>query len=822
MTESAGIMGVLFSLNYQYPLYLLLLIPLLLILWYVLFKTQVVFEDKKQEKEYAAFLTRRQWLRLSVLGVRTLAVMLLVLSLAAPYLITEVAIQGDKNVKLLVDESTSFSLFDQSVAKKVEETLKDLFPTSVKVIATGTESHLGDEILASMSQNDNIFLITDGNTNGGRTLADLGFYATVLNVSISAINVEMLKQDASITVLGPSKTVSNVENNFYVVIENPNQLSYTVVVTIDGEEVLREETSQMQIPFTHTFAEGEHTIVAELVVNDAFAENNKFYKTLEVLPKPKILFVSKKDSPLQAVLEELYLVTRQLSLPTTSEQLSEYSAIVINDIPKLSTAQVELLSSYVVDGNGLFVVGGIHSFDQGDYEGSFFETLLPVRIGQGDKIEGGTNVVLVIDISGSTGQGFGGGSVVDYEKAQAVSILDDLRPGDKVALVAFNAQAFELTSLLPIQDVKATMTNQIERLKDGGGTMIAAGLASGINILGSVIGSKQIVLISDGRTQAPDQAIAMAEEASRQGIQVYTVGVGGNTDEEHLRRLAVTGLGSYYAPGETQRLRLAFGRLEQGKEGEGGWRLGIADTTHFITQDLEIDATVGGFNQVIPKSAARALITTQDGHPIVTVWRFGLGRVAVLSTDDGTWYGGELLSPKNSQVISRSINWAIGDLNRKREYYVAVKDTFIDQDLDIWLRSPQTPDTSTYAFEKVDERLYNAQHTAAQTGFEDILGKNVAVNYNSEYQKVGVNPELEDFVVRSGGMMVDPDDVARMKALVESGSLRSKKTTKYYRWPFLLIALLLLVTEICIRRVIDNFVQGGSAQKLMFGATKRI
>ena len=791
------IIPLFFSLNYQSPLYFFLLIPLLIVLWYTTFKTLVIFEDKKQEKEYHILLTKRQWLRLFVLAARTLAVLLLVASLAAPYLITEVAVAGDKNVKLLVDQSKSFSLFDQSVATTVEENLKDLFPTSVKTIASGTESHLGDEILGSMSQNDNIFLITDGNTNGGRTLTDLGFYATVLNVTVNAINVLQLQKDASVTILGPSKTVSNVENNFYVVVENPSQLSYTVVVTIDGEEVLREDTAETQIPVTHTFSEGQHQMVAEILLADTFTENNKFYKTLEVLPKPKVLFISPEGSPLQPVLDELYVVTRRSKLPSTLEEFQEYSSIVLNDIPTLTNAQVELLSSFVVDGNGLFVVGGVNSFDFGNYEGTLLETLLPVRVGQGEQIEGDTNVVVVIDISASTGQGFGGNSVVDVEKAQAISIINDLRPTDNVAVVAFNAEAFPLTTLLPVKDNKNTFVNQIQRLKDGGGTVIAAGLASAINIVSNKIGSKQIVLISDGKTQAPDQALAMAQEANRQGIQVYTVGVGESTDEEQLRRLAYAGGGTYSAPSQVQRLRLAFDRFDaQGEDRSAGWHLGIADTNHFITQDLEIDASVGGFNQVVPKSAARALIT---------VWLFGLGRVAVLSTDDGTWYGGELLSPKNSQIISRSINWAIGDLNRKREYYVDVKDTFIDQPLEIWVRSPQTPDTSSYAFEKVDERLYHAQHTASKTGFQNVLGKTVAVNYNSEYQKIGLNDELENFVVRSGGMMVDPDDVEAMKALVESASLRTKKTTKYYRWPFLFIALLILLIEICVRRIIDNF-----------------
>ena len=236
------------SLNYQSPGYLFLIIPLIALVWFLALRTVVHFDEHKKEKWYAQFLQRKLWLRGFVLITRTLAVILIVVSLASPYLITDVQIPGDKNVKILVDQSDSFSLFDQSAAKKLEENLKKLFPTSVSVIASGTESHLADEILSALSLGDNIFLVTDGNDNGERSLEDLGFYATALNASVHGINVVQVKDDASISLLGPSKTVSNVENNFYVVIDNPQQLSYTVVVTIDGVEVLREDAiTKMQL-----------------------------------------------------------------------------------------------------------------------------------------------------------------------------------------------------------------------------------------------------------------------------------------------------------------------------------------------------------------------------------------------------------------------------------------------------------------------------------------------------------------------------------------------------------------------------------------------
>jgi len=83
-------------------------------------------------------------------------------------------------------------------------------------------------------------------------------------------------------------------------------------------------------------------------------------------------------------------------------------------------------------------------------------------------------------------------------------------------------------------------------------------------------------------------------------------------------------------------------------------------------KNVELAAKVTGLNFVVPKQAARTLVTTNGGDSVLSVWRFGLGRVVSLTTDDGNKWSGELLSQKNSKLITKSINWLTNPIDPLR------------------------------------------------------------------------------------------------------------------------------------------------------------
>ncbi len=232
--------------------------------------------------------------------------------------------------------------------------------------------------------------------------------------------------------------------------------------------------------------------------------------------------------------------------------------------------------------------------------------------------------------------------------------------------------------------------------------------------------------------------------------------------------------------------------------------LGNGETNHFITNNIELTGSLKGYNQVVPKSNAQMLVTTAGNNPIVSVWRVGLGRVVALSTDDGGAWGGVLLNKDNSKIITRMMNWAIGDLSRNKGFDIDIKDTRVGELSDINVYSKKSFSSDQYQFSKVDENLYNAKFTPNSTGFMEILGAKTAVNYPTEYEKVGVNPELKNLVTITGGRMFSNENTNQIIDAVKTMSKKTRTEVVDLRWVFVLAALLLFLVDISARRLHEN------------------
>ncbi|MBW3014352.1 VWA domain-containing protein [Candidatus Woesearchaeota archaeon] len=792
-------------LRFQLPWVISLAVPIIILLFVLLRLELVKFKDKEAKQRWMESKPQRRKMQLFLWVSRSLVVLLILLAIASPYALKQITTAGDQSVVILADKSRSFELFDAEIAPKLQGELEKYFPVDLKYVAIDETSAIGDGVLGAIRGNDNIILVSDGNTNVGRNLADIITYASSVNSTVNAVTLKPQKTDLSVEISGPRRTVSDVDNNFVVLVDNPSSVEYKLVVTVDGKEVINTMTKETSHSFTKAFVQGVHKIVARIETNDLFKENNVYYKSVEVLEKPNVLFVSMKESPLLKILKELYKVTVVSSIP---ENLDPFSTIILNDIPGFTTPEVEKLSSYVIDGNGLVVIGGDRSYNFGNYENEFIETLLPTVVGTGGRKEGEINVILVIDISGSTGKRLtdAGSKKVDVEKAQTLSLLSDFRPDDTVGVVAFNVNAFTISEPVLLSESQDELVDRILMLQDGGGTVISAGIKRAMEMLADRPGSNNIVVISDGKTKHQRETFDIAAEAAEYGMRVYTVGIGKDTHRKNMEEIARLGRGAYFEPSQAQRLRIMFGRPPETAEGvpSDRYALVLMDEGHFITKNLDINATISGFNQVVPKSSAQLLASTHNGFPVLVTWRFGLGRVVTVATDDGTRYAGELLSPKKSEILSRSINWAIGDLNRRAPSYVDISDTHIDKPVDVVVKKSTKPETELIELSKIDEDIYSGVFTPTATGFVDILGTTIGVNYNTEFRDVGLNPELEETVVSTGGKMLNPEDIKEIVEHIKITSKRIKTENVFYRWPFLMAALIIFLIEVCLRRIIEN------------------
>jgi len=374
----------------------------------------------------------------------------LLIAIASPFLLETQIVKGNPRITILVDNSTSMNLFDTGLGEELVGKLKGKVPVTLRHIATGDGSAIGDGILNNIERDENVLVVSDGNNNNGKLLGDIMLLASSLNVTVSTLDMKTIKDDIGVQIQGPSEAIRDSEEVFIVNVNSVrSNIPYTLEVRFDNEIVLaRSDVKSKTFTINRKLSEGYHKITAELQnvgSKDHFKQNNIYFKTIKVVPRPRVLFVSEKSSPLVSELEKIYDITPVSIVP---DDLSSYLAVILNDIPADKfLPHVTRLSDYVSNGNGLFVVGGQSSYDRGSYKGNLIETLLPVKIGAGEESEkSDVHVVIVIDISHGTAD------YVNIEKAQAVSIIDSLDKKNNVGVIAFNTIPYKVADIDSLKD----------------------------------------------------------------------------------------------------------------------------------------------------------------------------------------------------------------------------------------------------------------------------------------------------------------------------------------------------------------------------------
>ncbi|MFB6154518.1 MAG: VWA domain-containing protein, partial [Haloferacaceae archaeon] len=727
--------------------------------------------------------------RALVFGTRTLAVVLLVLAASAPYTVVTKETPGDPRVTFLVDESDSMAVSPSVADRVVEDVEAAGVPVTRTTIASGTQSPVGEGIAANLRENGTVVVLSDGQVTGGQSLRAVAETAASLNATVSTVRVEPDRTERVVQVFGPSKASAGVENQFLVRVTGVETDfgTPTLEVSVDGETVTREplENGTADVVVSHTFEEtGPHRVTASVSTGDRFSRNDVFYRSVRVVERPDVLYVSRGNYSFRQYLDQLYDVQTARTVP---EDLDQYYAVVMQDLPAEDVGNVGRLQEYVIDGNGLVVVGGRNSFERGGYAASPLGSMLPVRIGEGGV--GTANIVLLVDISKSTAEG------MTVQKALALDVLDQLGDENQVGIVAFNYNAFDVADLQPLSRNRAALENKIRRLQSGGATKIATGLLGAEEQLGGERGT--IILISDGGDR-PEEATAVARQLGRDGIRVVAVGAGSNPNERTLRSVASASGGTYVRATETNRLRLLFGGASRQFEGE---KLTVVDANHFVTAGVTFESNPPRANDVSMKSGADFLVAASDGTPAVASWRYGLGRVVTVTAygEDGGLDG--LLQRPDSLVLTKSVNYAIGDPERKESGVASVPDTRVGETTTVTYRGDQRPAAGALSFRRVGEGVYRADLTPNETGYQSVLGTEYAANYPREYDAFGPSPELEALVASTGGRQFSPAGGERIAELAREQATRVREVRQSWTWLLVLLGLMTYLIEVVWRRI---------------------
>jgi len=815
---------------------LLLIIPAMFILYYYIKK---------------GGMNRKKWL---FLFTRFVIMSLIIVAIASPFIAKmEHEFKDIISIVILFDKSKSMEVFgnlNESIYEfysEIKSAIKNLTgydSVELKYFSQENRTTLGDalyrESIGERKDNDLIILVSDGNNNYGKSIRALGKILSDSNITVSALLPEIKENEIYIrSVEGEKKIPANSDYKIKIIIDKiGNETArYKLELRLDGKllhsSIENQKEAEREIYFTFTIKnEGIHKISVSITPEtpDHFHENNMFIKSIDVVEKPDLLFMSnEEDSPLRSVLENSYDL--KIVDDLRYKDFYSYDCIIIDNQPasKFGSSVVDSLYNYIINGNGIVVIGGDHAYEKGNYYNSQFEALLPVISTEPpERKRKEMAVVFLIDISESTGYGIGKESKVDVEKALAINLINQLEPQDIVGVIAFNVDAYVISDAQKLENNKEEIINKIKRLKFGGGTDMYAALTKAEKMLEKFSGDKIAILISDGvikRLGRQGLTIEKVKSMSEKGIKLYSIGIGFDTDTKFMSELARAGNGRYFEPQEYQRLRLEF--EEKKKEEKEQYILEIYDKYHFITRNLKTPFYPGikDYNGVTEKSIARTLITTRDRMPILVVWRFGLGRVASLTIDNGLRWAPNIYMERYNDLILRTVNWVISNLEKRKRVNIETNDIFSGERAEIRIKSEKRPslfieDPKGNEFEiklkQIDLDIYSGDVRLDEGGFYILMASSplgddtdaIAVNYPREFNELGINLDnLRDIVVPTNGKLYNYSDMSELKMDVLEYVRRGSFIVVMQRTPlhiyFIIIALSLFFIDVITRRILE-------------------
>lgn len=261
--------------QFAYPLVLLLISPVVLAGWYSI----------------------RRGISKRLIISRVVILSLLLIALASPFTIGTHTIRDETpRVTVLSDQTMGMDLFKKDTGQNIFDAIKSKTPTTYRQFA-GIKSPIGDEVIQNAEGNNNIVLVSDGNNNYGKDLFDAISFVSRTGTAVFAVRQTPIHNDASVEIESAKNLIIGNDNVFNIVVRQAgNETSYRLDVEIDGAPVDSETIVQQGrikvIPVSYTFSSlGTHSVKATITPNgeDWFKLNNVFYKSVFVVPKPRVL-----------------------------------------------------------------------------------------------------------------------------------------------------------------------------------------------------------------------------------------------------------------------------------------------------------------------------------------------------------------------------------------------------------------------------------------------------------------------------------------------------------------------------------------------------
>ena len=544
--------------------------------------------------------------------------------------------------------------------------------------------------------------------------------------------------------------------------------------------------------------------------------------------KEKILLISSLRNEENNIKKILSDQTFQVeSFVTNGSKLAEdfkfenFQAVILNNVPlnDLTNNFGSKLNDYIKAGGSFLMIGGNKSFGLGGYKDTIFEDLLPVNLLTPEKIQKRVNVALelVLDKSGSMKQR----QRMDYTKLAAKSVIAALKEDDYFGIIGFDSQPF---IALPITQLKSggrqKAEQRIQLLFPNGGTNLYPALdAARSELEKAKAGKKHIIILTDG--QLPDAAVMssyyidLADKLRRIGVTVSVFLIGPDDskllNDKFYRSVDANTLPELFL----EDVKVNVGEKTQ-KEFSSYQVKKLRNSK--ITKISKFPNLLGYVETKIKTNATQELIVqSENDDPLLAYWNYGKGKALAYTSDTTgrwtqnwtSWEGfyqfwqdtmSFLLDSEGKNSFDFDFNYHFEGSNLILNLIVYNKNLKVN---DFNAVFSQSAINENIIFSKKNQGLFEGIVNIKQSGDAKIkLTTPDKKDYEfyipiTDFQEVSGQGFNEPFLYQLASVTKGRVNPKSLENITNENSIASKK---YFIRELLLLALLLMLADILIRR----------------------
>jgi Ca-activated chloride channel homolog len=555
---------------------------------------------------------------------------------------------------------------------------------------------------------------------------------------------------------------------------------------------------------------------------------------------------------LRLALEKLHVEVRVTTLDDVPNgaELGGFDMVVLADVPLaggsggpgIGSKAQEAMIEYARQGGGVVVIGGAFGFAP-EYARAPIARLLPVEIEDRGQVEDPqVALAIMLDRSGSMSQMTGAHTKMALAVEGALAAASTLRPDDLVAIGSVDTSTHWDQPLGPLARLEPRLAAIRSITANGGGIYCYTALADAYASLRHARAPiRHVVLLADtgdaeeqiqGCERADESAACsgrpsaqrLARTARAAGITTSVVGIGSDADSDapFLRQLAAVGNGRYYVTTDGTDLRRIFvseTRVAARSNLHSAATHIVAASAHPVLSGVDVGRMpplVGFVEAKRRPTADTALMTAEDGRPILATWRYGLGKIVALTTDlRDFWPRGWARVKDAGKVLQQSLRYALRTRSGSQaDMRVAVREGRAEVTIDLPDESDAQGQTLTLeAFDLSPDGVMQGEPMSVEREAPDrwrargpthgaplllvrardaaggLVGEAVAqVDGADELAGDGVDTRAARDLAHVGGGMFDPDPSLTLRREGPRG------VEPIPSWPWALVAAAVLVT----------------------------